>query len=53
MHEYLQEYRTKVFDPYNAVTVGELGAHQRRRISLEIRRKISTWNEHAIYWGHY
>lgn len=25
MHEYLQELRTKVFDAYNAVTVGELG----------------------------
>lgn len=25
MHEYLQELRTKVFDSYNAVTVGELG----------------------------
>ncbi|OQV04378.1 Alpha amylase, catalytic domain-containing protein [Cladophialophora immunda] len=25
MHEYLHELRTQVFDPYNAVTVGELG----------------------------
>ncbi|KAH8689610.1 putative alpha-amylase [Talaromyces proteolyticus] len=25
MHEYLRELRTKVFDAYNAVTVGELG----------------------------
>ncbi|KAJ9613019.1 hypothetical protein H2200_002960 [Cladophialophora chaetospira] len=25
MHEYLRELRTKVFDPYKAITVGELG----------------------------